>query len=181
MIETPGKEPVEFYAGDTVKWRRDDLSDYPASAGWLLKYHFRGPSQPATVTAVADGNAFTVLVAASVTKDWNEGIYWWAAKVSKAGEEYTVSESQVLVKLNYADPKSTYDGRSHAKITLDNLEATIQRLSAQDLSQYSIAQRTAVRQRLEELVKIRAQYKAEYNAEQAEVTGRKGGKVLARF
>ena len=30
-------EPLDFYSGETVKWKRTDLSDYPAPT-WTLYY-----------------------------------------------------------------------------------------------------------------------------------------------
>ena len=36
-ITIPETEPLEFYAGETVKWKRTDLSDYPAPT-WTLNY-----------------------------------------------------------------------------------------------------------------------------------------------
>ena len=29
-ITIPETEPLDFYSGETVKWKRTDLSDYPA-------------------------------------------------------------------------------------------------------------------------------------------------------
>ena len=36
-ITIPETEPLEFYAGETVKFKRTDLSDYPAPT-WTLYY-----------------------------------------------------------------------------------------------------------------------------------------------
>ena len=36
-ITIPETEPLEFYLGETVKWKRTDLSDYPAPT-WTLNY-----------------------------------------------------------------------------------------------------------------------------------------------
>ena len=36
-ITIPETEPLEFYAGETVKFKRTDLSDYPAPT-WTLNY-----------------------------------------------------------------------------------------------------------------------------------------------
>jgi hypothetical protein len=164
----PTTEPTEFYSGDTVQWRREDLSaDYSAADGWALKYYFRGPCQPTTITATADGVNFAITLTAATTATWNEeGMYWWGAQVSKAAEVHTVGTGQCFVKKNFALADAEFDGRSHVKITLDNLEGTIQRLAAEDLTQYGIATRTAVRQRLTELVQLRDQYASKYNAEQ---------------
>lgn len=180
----PTKEPTEIFSGDTVAWRREDLTaDYPATS-WALKYYFRGPCQ-ATVTATADGANFAITVTAATTAAWNEGIYWWAAQVSKGSEAYTVTTGQLYVKKNFAAADVDFDGRSHVKKTLDNLEATIERLSAEDLTQYSIAQRQAVRHRLLELGQMRDSYAAQYAAEIAKAKSDQGlspgRKILARF
>jgi len=164
-------EPTSFFSGDTVKWRREDLTvDYPASAGWSLKYYFRGPAQPATITADVDGDAFEVTLPASVTQNWNASdlytdVYWWVAKVENGSEVYTVSNGEILVKKNLADAQQSFDGRGHVKRTLDSLEATIERLSAQDLASYTMAGRSAIRQDLNRLMDMRDKYKAIYISE----------------
>ena len=36
-ITVPETEPLDFYSGETVKWKRTDLSNYPAPT-WTLNY-----------------------------------------------------------------------------------------------------------------------------------------------
>ena len=38
-ITIPETEPLEFYSGTTVKWKRTDLTDYPAPTLDEIKYN----------------------------------------------------------------------------------------------------------------------------------------------
>ena len=46
-ITIPETEPLEFYSGTTVKWKRTDLSDYPAPT-WTLNYFLKNQAQRLT-------------------------------------------------------------------------------------------------------------------------------------
>ena len=46
----PTTEPTSLRAGNTWQWRREDLSDYPAST-WTLTYHFRNRTSHFDVVA----------------------------------------------------------------------------------------------------------------------------------
>ena len=48
----PTTEPTRLRAGDTWQWRREDLSDYPATA-WTLTYWFRNSTDHLDVSAAA--------------------------------------------------------------------------------------------------------------------------------
>ena len=44
-IIIPETEPLDFYSGETVKWKRTDLSDYPAPT-WTLYYTLQKTEEP---------------------------------------------------------------------------------------------------------------------------------------
>ena len=48
QITVPETEPLDFYSGETVKWKRIDLSDYPAQQPGLLTTFFRNLAQRLT-------------------------------------------------------------------------------------------------------------------------------------
>ena len=66
-------EPRSFTAGDTVVWKRS-LSDYPATASWVLSYTFNGPDKYAA-TAAASGDDFLVTLLAATTAVYLPGYY----------------------------------------------------------------------------------------------------------
>jgi len=177
-------EPSALRAGDTWKWRRDDLSLYPASL-WTLNYYFLKPDKQIVITAVADGNNYKVEVAKTITKEYPPGVYSWVAKVSKDSEEYTVDTGTMEILPDLVTATTGYDTRSQIKKTLDAIEATLEGRATKDQQSYSIAGRTLSKIPISELVMLRDKYKIEYEKEMKAERIRKnlqaGGKVLVRF
>ena len=134
MADTPTIEPAEIVAGDTLSWRREDLTaDYPACS-WTLTYVLAGP-QKHTISASADPDfpeAFLVSVPAADTANYQAGNYWWAAYVSKDAERYQIATGQITVKENLSAASAGYDGRSHARKVLDALEAVLEGKATRD-------------------------------------------------
>lgn len=90
----------------------------------MLSYTFiRDAATYYTVTASADGDDFSVSVAASVTTGWASGLYRWTARVSKASEVYTVGTGQVYVA---PDPTLHADPRTHAERCLAAIETALE-------------------------------------------------------
>ena len=118
-------EPSTIRAGDTLAWRREDLTaDYPASAGWVLAYKLVNAAGAIAITASASGDAFAVSVAAATTAGYTAGTYTWVATVTKAAERYTVDTGTVEVLANLA-AASTADTRSAARKALDDADAAL--------------------------------------------------------
>jgi len=95
--------PDQFAAGTTVSYRRR-LTDYPASAGWTLRFHLAGASVLAK-TAVADDDDFLVTIEATDTEgDFAAGLYKWVERVSNVGGEvYEVGRGAVTILPNLAE------------------------------------------------------------------------------
>lgn len=165
MTDTPKTEPSEIQAGDTIKWRREDLSDYPASQGWSLNYNFVGQAGRFAVAAAADGDKFAVAITAATSATYTAGIYQWVAKVSKGTESYTVDSGTCKVLLDLYAKTAAFDGRSHAKKVLDSIEAVIEGRATKDQMSYQIAGRQLSRTPITDLLKLRSLYKAEYQRE----------------
>ncbi len=183
-MNIPEIEPTIIIAGDTVKWKRIDLSaDYPAST-WTLKYILRGPSVQ-NITAAADGDNYSITITAAATTVWTAGNYWWEAYVSKGSERYRVDSGTLKVQTNLEGVAGIYDGRSHVKRVLDAIEATIEGTATKEQASMTIAGRTIQRRTVQELLVLRDRYKAEYIAEQRAEKIKNGlatgGKILTRF
>lgn len=180
----PTTEPSKIIAGDTLKWNRQDLSShYPASL-WTLTYALRGPEK-IDITAVADGDFFSVVVAASVTADYKPGSYSWSAYVTSGIERYQIDKGTLEICPDLATMPGAYDGRSHAKKVLDSIEAVLENRATKDSEEIEIAGRKITRMPVEDLLKFRDQYKAEYENELTEekiANGENtGNQVKARF
>lgn len=179
----PTIEPTSVRAGLTWEWDRTNLSsDYPAST-WTLKYGLKNAASHIEITAAADGDDYTVLVAAATTAGYTAGTYRWAAWVESGTEKRDIGEGWIEVLAAYTGA-AVLDDRSHARITLDAIEAVIENRATLDQQQYAIGNRSLTRTPIAELLKLRDYYRAEVRAEvHAEDTalGRGGHQLLTRF
>ena len=176
-------EPSSFVAGDSVAWKRNISGFYAPE--WTLHYTLRSDNQIINLTSVADGTDHLINISAATSITYKAGRYYWAAYVTNAiGERLTLTSGYLEIK---PDPSTAdiFDSRSHCKKTLDAIEATIEGRATADQLEYSIAGRTLKRTPIEQLLKFRDIYKAEYGREQAaeRIARGLGGKkkILVRF
>jgi hypothetical protein len=54
-ITVPETEPLSFYSGETVKWKRTDLADYPAPT-WTLSYFLQKSGTKIDFASSQDGS-----------------------------------------------------------------------------------------------------------------------------
>ena len=117
-------------AGDTVSQDvaapKDTAGEtYPASAGWTLTYRLiprLNTSAVITFDAVADGDNYTLAVAAATTAGWTSGIYSVSAYVTLGAESFTVEPAFQQVEI-LQDPRTAvagFDGRTQAQKALDD-------------------------------------------------------------
>ena len=152
----PTTEPDSLRAGDTWQWRRDDLSDYPAST-WSLVYHFRNADQYFDVNAGADADAFLISVPAATTATRTPGRYTWYAMVTDGTDRFNVDEGSVEL-LADVSAAAAYDGRNWSRRMLDYVEAALEsRASADqlDLINATLADEGYTRDR-EGLIRLRS-------------------------
>lgn len=187
--------------GDTVTWIRRSVQaisendngtvetiDIKASESWTLKFTGVCKDGYFAITAIADAdNAddFKFTAPAATTAAYKEGVYQWQLTATKTTDRYTIATGIITLKDNIGSRSALYDNRSHAKKVLDAIEAVIEgRASATDQS-YTIAGRSITRIPLQELMRLRAQYKAEYDAEVATENIKMGlaskNKIYTRF
>lgn len=164
MADIPTLEPTTANAGDTWRWNRT-LADYPASAGWALSYTLINAAAKITINAAASGDDHAVTVSAATTAGYAAGSYDWRARVSKAGEVYTVGEGRITVRNAFAG--ATFDARSHARKTLEAIEATIEGRASSATLEYEIAGRRMKYIPAAELLKLRDKYRGEVAREDA--------------
>lgn len=117
-------EPTRITAGDTTTWLKT-LTDYPASAGWVLAYTLINSASKYTITATASGDDHLATSTAAATAAWLPGTYTWQAAVTRAAERYTVANGQLVVAPNLA-AATTYDTRSSARKALDAVNTAME-------------------------------------------------------
>lgn len=184
MPDIPTTEPQEIRAGDTIKWRREDLSsNYPASS-WTLKYYFLKTGKQIIITTSADGEYFSIVVSKTTSAAYPSGVYSWLAKVSKGTEEFTVDEGTIQILPDLVAAATGYDSRSHVKKVLDAIEAAVEgRATRTDLA-YTIQGRSISHIPPAELIKWHSHYKQLYKSEQDAEKIKNGlgrRKILTRF
>lgn len=183
MPNTPTIEPISFRAGDTIKWTKS-LADYPASAGWALKYKFVGDKgAPAVIAAAASGDDFSVTITATTTAAYVAGIYTLQGWVEKAGEQYTISVTTVEILANLSISSAT-DTRSNARKQLVLIETAIESYSVRPVESVSAFGRTWTRPSLRTLYNLRSRYLREIRKEedaQRIAQGKKPRRIVSRF
>jgi len=170
FTDIPEKEPISFYKGETIVWKRTDIgSDYDPSSHsmvWEASLESNGSTRfSATVTE--SGTEYTFTLDDSATANYTAGDYFWVLKVIQTSdsEKLVIDSGKLTVKDNFF--ATTGDTRSHAKVMLDKIESILEGRADADVSSYSIQGRSLSKISIAELLQWRDYYKAEYQKEVA--------------
>ncbi len=170
FTDIPEKEPVSFYKGETVVWKRTDIgADYSPSSHsmvWEASLESNGSTRfSATVTE--SGTEYTFTLDNSATSGYTSGDYFWVLKVLQTSDSETlvIDSGKITVKDNFF--ATTGDTRSHPKVMLDKIESILEGRADADVSSYSIQGRSLSKISIAELLQWRDYYKAEYQKEVA--------------
>lgn len=164
--------PQRITIGDTVTWD-ESLSEYPASASWVLTYSFTNAEAKfaSTHAAVGDDHRLTI-----DTTELEAGRYDYTKKVTDGSEVFTLERKFVDVDPDLSADTSGVDRRTFAEITLDNIEAMLKGKATKDQTSYSLNGRALSRYSIDELLTWRAQLRVEVRDDRAKVRRRSGGK-----
>ena len=180
----PTKEPENFRAGDTVKWKKS-LDSYKASDGWTLSYSFRGTAGTIDITSTADSDDHLVSLSPTTTAAYSAGLYDVVGMVSKGSDRHTIYSSRIEVLVDLSAAGSSYDGRSHVKKVLDSIEATLESRASKEILESMIEGVQIKRIPHESLLKLRQKYlqyyQQEQSAERIKLGQGNGRRILARF
>jgi len=185
-MTTPTTEPTSFRAGDSIAWTLS-LPEYPASAGWALKYRLLWPTGTAVaINSSAAGDDHAVSLAATDTAAWAAGKATLLAWVEKGIERITLKQPLVDVLPNLA-AASVYDGRSQAVKALADAKAALAAYMAAGqthVAEYDIGGRRMKFRTSAEIIDLINYYERETAGEralQAALQGGSPGRVLTRF
>ena len=184
--EIPTVEPEILVIGATWKWKRDDLSDYLPSDGWVLSYALRGQAGEIDITAAADGEAFLVNEAFGSTAGHAAGVYDWAAYVvnSTLGERHRVDWGRVKVIADLAT-ETTWDQRTVWETILAACEAILTNKATHDHFSVEVAGRKLQHYTAAEILslhdKAEAQIRADEMAEDLRRGDQPANKIYTRF
>lgn len=171
--------PSEICAGDTVKWRRE-LPDFPAGQGWVLSYKLVSPTAVFSVVAVADGDAFNITIAASVSATYTVATHKITEVITKGTERYTLNSLYLRVLPDLAAATVGAETRTHAQKVLDAIELWLES-KAPTAASFEIAGRKLQNYPLTELLALRDKYKAEVSRENRIATGAAPARILMRL
>jgi hypothetical protein len=160
-------EPLKFTAGETLKWSRGFM-DYPASAGWTLRYIAVGTGGKIVInSSSADGDSQVMEVTSATSSGYAPGFYeWQALAISADGlEKHKVLDGIWTIEQSFDALSNGFDARSHARKVLDNIEAVIEGRATKDQAEYSISGRMLRLTPLPDLVRFRQFYKQEVERE----------------
>ncbi len=129
--------------GDTVDFLTT-VADYPASAGYTLKYRLvpRTSGTAILLTATASGDDYRTQASPAISSGWTAGEYSWSGWVEKTGFRQIV-ESGLCTILPDPSAVTAYDGRSQAQKALDDANTALANFSSTGgrVKRYSIAGR----------------------------------------
>ncbi len=188
---TPTKAPKKIVQGTEVAWLIDLQADgwtptlYKVIVGFVKDDGSDNIATGVTATDNGDGR-FLVTLLTAVTAGMAVGTWKFQTRVELTADatgRTIVNEGRIDVRPDMI--ASATDNRTHAKKTLDAIEATLVGKASTDQLGYSINGRSLSRMSPTELREWRAAYRAEVAeetaAEEAEQGRKTGSKILARM
>lgn len=180
----PTTEPAKLIVGDRWMWKRADLGLDYAPASYSLKYSLRLEGTGATeveINASGSGTDFVVEVASATTAGYTAGRYKWQAYITRTSDSQRVVVDSGVFEVIANRDASTADPRTHARKTLDAIEAVIESRATLDQQMYMINGRQLQRTPIKDLLMFRDRYRAEVSAEERLESGKGGGKLVMRL
>lgn len=185
-VPDPNAEPLRVAAGDSIKFTRT-IPAYKASQGWSLKYSMRGVVGSAIdFTSTASGDDHLVQVDAGTTSGWPPGKYFTQGRaIGPGGETHLIFYGEIQVFPDLAIQPKEFDGRSHARICLDAIEAVLQQRATDDILGIKIEGTEIGRLSVPQLLLFRDRYKQEVKSQEEQarnMAGKATGRnILVRF
>lgn len=178
-------EPKTIVAGDTLTWRRDDLTTYPSSDGWTLAYKLIGQGQSYAIAATGDAAGYAVSVPASTTAAWAPGRYAWVATVTHTDtRRFTIGQGSLTITPNLAAITGGMDLRGPARQALEAVDAALREYGAKAyLQEIEVGGRRQKFRSPDEFMAFRSRLQREANAEDvaAGLRPRTSNRLLTRF
>lgn len=149
---------------------------------WSLSLLLRGPST-INLSATAESSQHRFRALASVTTAWAPGRYTYSIRATRGDDVVEVESGSVDITPDMANIAAGTDTRSHARRTLENINAVLEKRATQDQQRYAINNRELWRTPIPELLLLRDRYAAEVRREEAVSRGKSlfGAQVRVRF
>ena len=171
-------EPLSIRVGDSAEWRLS-LVDYPASAGWGVSYTLVKAGDKITIESAADADDHVIHPTPTQSARWTAGQYAWQCRVSNGTDARTIRTGTIEILPDFAAlSTSGMDARTHARRTLDALEAWIE-THDNTVAEFEIAGRRMKSISIADLLLLRDRYRREVRAESGAVGA--SGRILLRM
>lgn len=148
--------PVRIISGDAVEWA---VSGFVGSDEATYQYYWVGPSKKTITATYADG-VLSASFSAEDSAGLEAGQYRWALSETIGAARKTLERGYIYVESNFATEDET-DNREHAEIMLDAIEAKLEGRVTLDQERYTIQGRSWDRVPIEELKRLRRDYRWE--------------------
>lgn len=162
--------PVSFTIGNTLDVVLS-FGDFPAPTYNAVLYLTSHGKTTITVNAIDYSSEHRFLLSGGSTQSWVAGTYDWMVRVDGLGVLVTAASGKITLLPDPAQLNANSDARSHARKTLDLLQAAIEGRLPNALDSYSVDGRTLNKVKFTELVQMRDRYQGIVNAEEAKAAG----------
>jgi len=164
-------EPDTAVAGESWLWQIN-IPEYSADDGWTLEYEFTNQSNNKisfTTTPATDGSGDHVVNQAfATTALYEAGGYNWAAFITDSGDTYKIRVNTGFLEVVEEYSTGSADPRSHARRTLDAIEATIEGRATKEQQEVKLGETTLKFLSLEDLIKAKKYYQSLVSQEERE-------------
>lgn len=165
----PEIEPSTITAGLSSHWTINTPDSLPAD-WYALNYYLIKNNAQIVITGADNGDgAFLFEVTSVISAAYLEGEYSFKLVAILGDDKWEIRSGKITVLPDFIASTTGKDTRSHNKIMLENIQATLRRGSVKGEKSYSINGKSVERFTLEELEKMESKYKQKvFEEEQAE-------------
>jgi hypothetical protein len=143
-VTIPTTEPQQLTAGDSIAWKIS-LADYPASAGWYLKYTLLSSAGKISIQSSADGDDHLVSVPAATSSAWVAGSYTMQRMVTNDTDRCTLDTRTVQILADLSAATGATDTRTQARRALDAINAVLEGRASRSDAEYEVTSGGATR------------------------------------
>lgn len=133
----------------------------------MLSFFLVSSTAQIRIDSMAEGTAHRIQVLSGISASYAPGQYAWRAYAERPGERVTLASGRIDILPNFATATAGLDTRSHARRTLEAIEATIEGRASSDVLSYQIAGRSLSKIPIAELLSLRDRYRRDVRAEEA--------------
>lgn len=134
-----------------------ERADMPAPT-WSMTFVLRGPAN-VTLASTADGSDHLITATVPVNSLWVAGWYDYEITATDGTEVVSIECGRVEIVKALELITSAYDARTHARRVYEAICAVIEKRASVDQESYKINNRELKRMSIDDLIKLKTQYK----------------------